>query len=325
MSAFFIPVLFILPGFVLLVGGGELLVRAATALARAARISALVIGLTVVAFGTSAPELAVTLQATWSGAGDLALGNVIGSNIANILLVLGLAALMAPLWVERRVLTIDLPLVVAASLALWLLGLDGRLGTIDGALLFATLLVYLIGSVRAGRRDADASEARDAGSQSASPGPQGCIMARNLALLLLGLLLLALGSRLLVMGAIEIARLLGVSELVIGLTVVAIGTSLPEVATSVIASLRGARDLAIGNVIGSNLFNLLAVLGLGALVAPEPIPVAGEALRLDLPVMIIASLICLPLLGMGRHLGRLEGSVFLLAFAAYLGQMVWRA
>lgn len=325
MSAFFIPVLFILPGFVLLVGGGELLVRAATALARAARISALVIGLTVVAFGTSAPELAVTLQATWSGAGDLALGNVIGSNIANILLVLGLAALMAPLWVERRVLTIDLPLVVAASFALWLLGLDGRLRPVDGALLFATLLVYLIWSIRAGRRDADASETPDAGNPSAPPGPQGWIMARDLALLLLGLLLLALGSRLLVMGAVEIARLLGVSELVIGLTVVAIGTSLPEVATSVIASLRGARDLAIGNVIGSNLFNLLAVLGLGALVAPEPIPVAGEALRLDLPVMILASLICLPLLGMSRRLGRLEGGVFLLAFAAYLGQMVWRA
>jgi len=325
MSAFFIPVLFVLPGFVLLVGGGELLVRAATALARAARISALVIGLTVVAFGTSAPELAVTLQASGSGAGDLALGNVVGSNIANILLVLGLAALAAPLGVRRRVLTIDLPLVVAASFALWLLGLDGRLGPVDGALLFATLVVYLVWSIRSERREPGAIESSDAFPAAAPSARRGWSVARDLALLFLGLLLLAVGARLLVMGAVEIARLLGVSELVIGLTVVAIGTSLPEVATSVIASLRGARDLAIGNVIGSNLFNLLAVLGLGALVAPEPIPVAGAALRLDLPVMILASLICLPLLGMSRRLGRLEGAVFLLAFAAYLGQMVWRA
>ncbi|MBO8086401.1 calcium/sodium antiporter [Marichromatium sp. AB32] len=310
--------LLILAGFIILLGGGELLVRAASALAKAMRISPLVVGLTVVSFATSAPELAVTLQSAWAGAADLAVGNVVGSNIANVLLVLGAAALTAPLVVHRRAVRIDLPLVLAASVALWLLALDGGVGRVDGGLLFAALLVYLVWSIRQGRGEGAVAD------ETTAPHSPWTLLGQ-LALLVLGLLLLAIGARLLVMGAVDIARVLGVDELVIGLTVVAIGTSLPEVATSVIACLRGHRDLAVGNVLGSNLFNILAVLGLGALAAPETIAISRQTLLVDLPIMIAVVLLCLPLFRGGMALGRRIGALFVGAFALYLAHVTLRA
>lgn len=325
MPDWIISLAFVLVGFLGLIWGGELLVRSASALAAIMRISPLVIGLTVVAFGTSAPELAVTLQSVRSGAADLAVGNVVGSNIANVLLVLGLAAVVAPLAVHSRIVRIDVPLVIAASVGVWLLASNGRLGWIDGTLLTGVLAAYLLWSVRQGRREArDVQEELAATPPAEVKGP-GRYLLRQIGLLLVGLLLLSVGARLLVMGAVDLALALGVGELVVGLTIVAVGTSLPEVVTSIIASLRGKGDLAVGNVVGSNLFNILAVLGLGALLAPRGIPVAQDALSMDMPIMVATAIACLPVFFTGMRIDRLEGGFFLAYFLAYLAYVVLRA
>lgn len=299
----------LLAGFVLLVLGAEMLVKGATRLAERVRISRLVIGLTVVAFGTSAPELAVTLSAAWKGSADLALGNVVGSNIFNVLGILGLSALAAPLVVHRQLIRMDLPLMVALSIGVLLLAWDGRISTFDGALLAAVLLVYVWWSIRLGRREATRDDLE------APPEPTGSV-ARDLGLLAVGLVLLVVGSQALVAGATALARAFGVTELVIGLTVVAVGTSLPEVATSVMATLRGQRDIAIGNVVGSNIFNILCVLGLGALIAPGGLTAAPSAIAFDLPVMIAVAAVCLPVFFSGL-ISRREGALFLLAYIGY--------
>lgn len=314
----------VLIGFLGLVGGGEYLVRSASALASIMRISPVVIGLTVVAFGTSAPELAVTLQSAWSGAADLALGNVVGSNIANVLIVLGIAALIAPLSVHARIVRIDVPLVIAASIALWLVSLDGQIGRIDALVFVGALLGYLVWSVRQGKTEA--REIQDGLTEVSDPPakPGWGYVLKQVLMLLAGLLLLAVGARMLVMGVVDIALVFGISELVIGLTVVAIGTSLPEVVTSVIASLHGEGDIAVGNVVGSNLFNILSVLGFGALLAPQGIPVSHDALIMDIPIMIATAVVCLPLFLTGYRVTRVEGGVFLAYYLAYLSYLVMR-
>jgi cation:H+ antiporter len=305
--------------------GGELLVRGASELATAARISPLIIGITVVSFGTSTPELAVTVQAAQTGSPGLAIGNVVGSNIANVLLILGAAALVTPLAVESRIVRVDVPMIFAASLGLWLLSLDGSLGHWDGALLFAVLVVYLIWSVQQGKGEAEevrqdytgtikSEDSRAHGPALARPAAQ---LIRQGLFILGGLILLVIAARAMVTGASEIARAYGVSELVIGLTVVAIGTSLPEFVASVVASSRGQGDIAVGNVVGSNLFNILAVLGIGAMVAPDGIPVSRDAIRLDIPIMIAVTLACLPLFFTGCRISRTEGGVLLGYFVAY--------
>ena len=315
----------ILIGFVGLIAAGEMLVRGASNLAAAARISPLVIGLTVVAFGTSAPELAVTLQAALSGSPELAVGNVVGSNIANVLLILGISALVAPLVVESRVVRIDVPLIIAASIGLWVLSLNGGLGMVDGILLFAVLIAYLVWSIREGRQEAPALQEEFA--QGLGAGDQSKLnhLGKQVGLVVAGLLLLAISAQLLVAGATEIARTLGVSELVIGLTVIAVGTSLPELVASVVASLRGQRDIAVGNVVGSNLFNILGVLGLGAILAPGGIPVSEQVIRVDLPIMIATAVACLPIFFTGRRINRLEGGLFLGYFVAYMAYVVMGA
>jgi cation:H+ antiporter len=312
----------ILMGLVVLVAGGELLVRGAAALAFMLRISPVVIGLTVVAFGTSAPELAVTVQAAYVGSPDLALGNVVGSNIANVLLILGLSALAAPLAVSSRLIRVDVPLVLVASLSVYLIGRDGAIDRLDGDLLFAALLVYVVWSVREGR--AEGPQAQLPGlEQAPTKPPTG--MLKPIALVVLGLVLLAFGADALVTGAVGIAKVLGVSDLVVGLTVVAVGTSLPELAASVIASLRGQRDIAVGNVVGSNLFNLLGVLGLGSLAAPIGIPVAPGALSFDIPVMILTALACLPIFFTWGVIRRWEGALFVGYYMAYVAYLVLTA
>jgi cation:H+ antiporter len=310
-------------GLIVLIAGGESLVRGAAALATALRISPLVIGLTVVAFGTSAPELAVSVKAAHASSGDLALGNVVGSNIANVLLILGLSALLAPLAVSSQLVRFDVPLVVAVSVLMLLMGLDGAIGVWDGALLLGLLGVYTVWSFRQGRAEAAANEpSQDAGSGVGESARQ---LAIQLVLILAGLGLLWLGARWLVDGAVGIARLLGVQELVVGLTVVAIGTSLPELITSLLAVRRGQRDLAVGNVVGSNLFNILGVLGLASLVAPEGVPVSTAALALDLPIMIAVAVACLPIFFTGYRIERWEGGLFVFYYLAYVGYLVMDA
>ena len=320
--------LFLLGG-VLLTGGAELLVRGASRLAVAGGISPLVVGLTVVAFGTSAPELAVTLGAAYTGEADVALGNVVGSNIANVLLILGLSAAVAPLAVSRRLVRLEVPLVIGASLLVLLLALDGRIGRLDGLLLFAGLVVYLVYAVRQSRRE-QAEEQAAAQDTLVDLGLADTRRRRGEWLLdvvtvLVGLGLLVLGADWLVDGAVAAAAAIGVSELVIGLTVVAVGTSLPELATSVMASVRGERDIAVGNAVGSNLFNLLAVLGLGGALAPGGVAVPRAAVTFDLPVMIAVAFACLPIFFTGHRIARGEGLLFLAYYAAYTLYLVLAA
>jgi cation:H+ antiporter len=310
-------------GLLVLVAGGELVVRGSSRLALSFGISPVVIGLTVLAFGTSSPELAVALGASLSGSPDVAVGNVVGSNIYNILLVLGLATLVRTLIVQQQLVRFDVPLVIGVSVLLWLLSLDGTLSTVEGMLLLALLLAYTAISVRSGRREGAAvdKEYREA----LEPVAVRSSRARDLLLFGAGLGALVVGAQALVGGATEIARSLGIPELVVGLTVVAIGTSLPEVVTSVVAAFRGQRDLAVGNVVGSNLFNILGVLGITAIVAPGGIPVAAQAIEFDMPVMIVVAVACLPLLFTGHLLRRWEGALFLVYAIAYTTFVVLEA
>ena len=319
-------VLFIV-GLVLLVGGAELLVGSASRLAMVAGISPLVIGLTVVAFGTSAPELAISVQASWTGRPDLAIGNVVGSNICNVLLILGLSALVAPLTVATQLVRWEVPLMVGVSVCMWLLAANGTISTWDGLLLLCGGLAYVVFTVQRSRRqNALLPPALDAdGLPEASPRLGRSGVALQLALMLAGLGMLVLGSRWLVGGAVALARLIGLSELVIGLTIVAAGTSLPEIATSVLASLRGARDIAVGNVVGSNLFNILLVLGSAAVVAPQGVAVPSAALALDIPVMTVVALACLPIFFTGHRIDRWEGGLFLGYYIAYTAYLVLAA
>ncbi len=302
-------------GFVLLIGGAEVLIRGASRLAAAAGITPLVIGLTVVAFGTSAPELAINVRSAFIGQPDLAIGNVVGSNIFNVLFILGLSALVTPLIVQRQLIRLDVPVMILISLTVLLVALDGIISSLDGIILTAALLVYLVWSIREGRKESLSSKESHGGHRLARSRAGG--IALQLVLVMAGLGLLVLGSQLLVEGAVSVARLLGVSELIIGLTIVAAGTSLPEVATSVLAALRGERDLAVGNVVGSNIFNLLAVLGLSATIAPGGIAVSSAAIAFDIPVMVVVALACLPIFVHENRINRWEGALFLGYYVAY--------
>jgi cation:H+ antiporter len=309
---------YLLAGLVLLVGGAEVLVRGAARLAAQFGIPPLIIGLTVVAFGTSAPETAVSVQAAYAGSGDLAIGNVLGSNIANVLLILGITAMAAPLVVSRQLIRLDIPLMIGASLLVYGLALDGSLSRLNGALLFACILAYTAFQVIKGRQDNRNPDNDEFAEEYGLPEtPRPYAWAINLGLLVIGLGLLVGGANLLVEGAVELARAFGLSELVIGLTVIAIGTSLPELATSLIAVLKGERDIAVGNIVGSNLFNLLAVLGLTALVSPTAVPVAANALAFDFPVMIAVAIACLPIFFNGYRISRWEGTLFVCFYLLY--------
>jgi cation:H+ antiporter len=303
----------LLAGFVLLIGGAELLVRGASQLAADLGISPLVIGLTVVAFGTSAPELAVSVLSAHSGQAGIALGNVVGSNICNVLLILGLSALVAPLVVARQVVRLEVPIMIGVSLLLLLFALDGIIGPWEGGLFFAGVIVYTVWTVRRSRR-----ENREQSPPEEAP-PAGGRSGRGVQILQIagGLVLLGVGSKWLIDGAVSVASYFGVSDLVIGLTVVAIGTSLPELATSVLASLRGQRDIAVGNVVGSNIFNILVVLGLTAIFAPAGVPVPQSALTFDLPVMLAVAVACLPIFLTGHLIARWEGGLFFVYYLAY--------
>ena len=315
-------VVYLIAGLVLLVAGAEVLVRGAAKLAAQFGIPPLIIGLTVVAFGTSAPETAVSVQAALNGSGDLAIGNVVGSNIANVLLILGVTALIAPLLVSRQLVRLDVPLMIGASLLVYALAYDGSLSRLDGALLFAGILAYTAFLIISSRKQ-KASENDEFNKEFGLDAPvKPYAWVINLGLIIAGLVLLVSGSNFLVEGATSLARALGLSELVIGLTVVAIGTSLPELATSVMAALKGERDIAVGNIVGSNIFNLLCVLGLAALVSPNPIMVAANALAFDFPVMIAVAIACLPIFFNGYAINRWEGGVFVAYYALYTAYLV---
>ncbi|MCK9534567.1 MAG: calcium/sodium antiporter [Pseudomonas sp.] len=317
---------YLIGGFILLVFGAEVLVRGAARLAARFGISPLIIGLTVVAFGTSAPEMAVSTQSAFLGQGDIAIGNVIGSNIFNVLGVLGLSALITPLLVSRQLVRLDVPLMIAAGFLAWFLALDGSYSRLDGLILFACIISYtgylIISSLKAWK-PGQALQSDEEYSAQVNPHRYATLM--NTAYILAGLALLVTGSNLLVSGAVSLAQALGLSELVIGLTIIAVGTSLPELATSLIAAWKGERDIAVGNIVGSNLFNLLAVLGLAGLVSPEKIAVARSAIEFDFPVMMAVMVACLPIFFAGYRINRWEGALFLSYYVAYTAYLIMQS
>ena len=298
----------LLCGLALLVAGAELLVRCAVRMAANLKVRPLLIGLTLVAVGSSAPQLTVSLQAALNDTADIAVGSVIGSNIFNILVTLGLSALIIPLRVSRQLVRLDIPLMILASGLVFALALNKQLDRLDGVVLLGGLLVYLALLLRQSRHSGHHHPRHDLPRTS---------WLHNLVLMLAALLLLGLAGHLLLGAAVTLATELGLSERIIGLTIIAVSTSLPELATSLIAAFRGQREIAVGNVIGSNVFNLLGVLGLTALVAPAPLSVSPNALAFDLPVMLGVAALCLPVFYTGYRVTRGEGLLFLGLYLAY--------
>lgn len=309
-----LPVQFLF-GLLMLTAGAEGLVRGAASLARRLGLSPLVIGLTIVAFGTSTPELVVSLGAALQGNNGIALGNVVGSNIGNIGLILGGAALIAPLQVQAQIVRLDIPIMIGVSVLLGLLLLNGYVGRVEGLLLVGGLGAYTAFTVATARREA--SPAAEHAFEDGLPAPHS--IGRDLLFIGGGLALLMGGAHLLVNAAVILAERLGVRETVIGLTIVGVGTSLPELATSFAAALRGESDIAIGNVVGSNIFNILGVLGMAALVHPLA---ASELGFVDAGMMIGLALLTLPLARSGYTVKRWEGAVLMLLYAAYLTTLI---
>lgn len=316
-------VLFLIAGLVLLIWGAEFLVRGASRIATSAGISPLVVGLTVVAFGTSSPELAVSVMSAFKGQADLAIGNVVGSNIFNVLLILGLSAIIVPLIVAQQLVRFDVPVMIGVSFLLFALGYDGNISRLDGILLFSGAIAYTVFLIRQSRKEKNAEVEAEYAKEFGADNPGS--WWKNLGLVLVGLGGLMLGSKWLVDSAVAIAQSFGVSELVIGLTIVAAGTSMPEVATSVVAAIRGERDIAVGNVVGSNLFNILSVIGLSSVIAPAGINVSGAALRFDIPVMIAVAVACFPIFFAGHRISRTNGIAFLGFYIAYVVYLIFTA
>ncbi|GAB4471413.1 MAG: calcium/sodium antiporter [Burkholderiaceae bacterium] len=323
-----IELLFFVLGLAALIAGGELLVRGASKLALAWGISPLVVGLTIVAFGTSSPEVAVAVGAALAGTTDIAVGNAVGSNVFNVLFILGVSALIAPLAVHAQLIRQEVPIMIGATILPIVMMVDGVVGRRDAALLVALLVAYTAFLVVQSRRQTQASAAEYAGEadRKADRGARwDSHWAVQVLLVVAGLALLVAGSRWLVGAAVVFAQALGVGELVIGLTIVAAGTSLPEVATSIAAALKGERDIAVGNVVGSNTFNLLGGLGLAGLAAPAGLPVAAAVLHFDAWVMLAAAAACLPIFFTGREIARWEGALFLAYYVAYVAYLILAA
>ncbi len=319
--------LIFLGGLILLVLGANTLVRGASKLAMSFGISPLVVGLTIVAFGTSAPEVAVSVGAVLDGKTDIAIGNVVGSNIFNVLFILGISALITPLVVNIQLIRQEVPIMLGASLLLLALSLDGRLSFLDGGLLFALLVAYTVFLIVQSRRETQAAKDEFAEEiQPAQAGAWDSHWAAQIGLIAAGLVALVFGSDYLVQASVNFAKAMGVSDLIIGLTIVAAGTSMPEVATSITAAIKGERDIAVGNVVGSNTFNILGCLGVSGLVSGNlGLTIAPSLLAFDIWVMLAVALACLPVFMTGREIARWEGGVFFGYYIAYVAYLVLAA
>ena len=310
-------------GLVVLVGGAELLIRSASRLAVTLGISPLVVGLTVVAFGTSAPEMAVGVQAALDGQTDLALGNVTGSNMFNTLAVLGVAAVIGALVVRQKLVRREMPVLVVVSVVVFVMALNGGIGRGEGLVLVLGAVVYTVWAIRVERKEPPEVQAEYEQVLVTKVRPRHWSI--DVGAVVVGLVLLVVGARWLVAGASEIAVSLGMSELLVGVTIVAIGTSLPEMATSVVAAVRGERDIAVGNIVGSNLFNLLVVLGLSAMVSPRGVPVPEQVMNFQLPALVVVSLLCFGVFYTQLSVRRWEGVAFLVLYGAYMAYTVAEA
>jgi cation:H+ antiporter len=311
----------ILAGLAILIVGAQLLVKGASRLALALGIAPLIVGLTIVAFGTGAPELAVSIQSSLADRTNLLLGNAVGSNIYNVLFILGVCATITPLAVAPQLIRLDVPIMVGAALTLLLMAQDGVLNRLDGAILIGALVAYTLFVIVQSRKEKTGVKNDYAEQIDEAIHPDRRFWLHGL-FILVGLALLGLGSDLLIGGAVAIAQALGVAEVIIGMTVVTIGTTAPELSACLVAAWKGERDIAVGNIVGSNLFNILAVLGVGAVVAPQGIEVGPRMLSFGIPVMTIVLFACLPVFFAGQAIRRWEGVMFLSFFAIYLANLV---
>lgn len=303
------PILWFIAGLFILILGAELLVRSASRIAGFFGIPKLIIALTIVAFGTSAPELAVSIKAGIDGQTDLMLGNIIGSNISNILLILGLSALIIPLKVHSNLIRFDVPVMIAITVLMFLFALNGSISFIECLILSFLLVLYMwFLATQSGKTE----------FTEASPQKRHEPLFKSIITGLAGLVMLVMGARWLVSSATIFAELAGVSELVIGLTIVAFGTSLPEIGTTLVAAFRGERDIAVGSIIGSNILNILAVLGISGLFIPGAIPVPESVLRFDMLILLAASIACIPIFFTGHKISRWEGALFFSFYVAYI-------
>jgi cation:H+ antiporter len=310
-------VMWFLAGLAALVVGAEVMVRGGAKVASRFGISPIVVGLTVVSIGTSAPELAVGVVAAVEDNGALAVGNIAGTNVVNLLLVLGLSALLAPLALEMRMLRFELPVMAGAAVLLWLLAFDGVLSRLDGLVLAVGAVVYTVAVVRAARR-----ESQDATAEFTDAYPKSEVSSGRTALhilmMLAGIAIIVIGAERLVDAAVGMAREFGVSDALIGLTVVAIGTSAPELVTTIVSTVRGERDIAVGNLLGSSIYNILLILGVTCLVPAHGLALPPELVRVDIPLMVAVAVVCVPIFISGRRVSRFEGGAMVAAYLAYL-------
>ncbi len=323
-----VPALLVIGGLAALIVGAELVVRYGSLLARRLGIPPMIIGLTVVSIGTSAPELAVGIDAMEVNAGSLAVGNIAGTNIVNLLLILGLCAALRPIDFERRTLLLDLPGMAIVAVLVFLLSLDGALQTWEGIPLVVAAVIYTVALGWWTRRESTNKSddlATDLAVEARVSAPAEYARARVLwfaLLLAVGIAIIVVGADWLVRGSVELARLFGVSDAFIGLTVVAIGTSAPELVTALVSTFRGDRDIAVGNLIGSSVYNLTLILGVPVLVAHGSGPIDTYLLHIDLPIMVAVCLLCVPLFLTGRRLSRAEGVLMVAGYVVYLGYLL---
>jgi cation:H+ antiporter len=310
-------------GLIALIGGAELIVRGGTRVAAILGVPPIVIGLTIVSVGTSAPELAVGIEAATRGNGALAIGNIAGTNTVNLLLILGLSALLRPLALGMQTLRFDLPMMTAVAIAFLVMAWDGSLSHIDGAVMVFAGIGYTIGIIYLSRRESRAVKreyAQEYAVRSSMPPAVQTLL--SVAALNAGIAVVVVGSNWLVDGSVTLARAMGISEALIGLTIVAIGTSSPELVTTVVGTLRDDREVAIGNLLGSSIYNILAIMGMTCLAAQAPLSVERDLLRVDMPVMVLATLACIPVFLTQRRVTRIEGGLFVFAYLAYLAYLV---
>ncbi|NIJ15406.1 calcium/sodium antiporter [Sphingobium vermicomposti] len=314
-------IVWIAVGFAALIAGAELLVRGGVALAARLGISPLLIGLTVVALGTSSPELAVGIEAAIQGNGSLAIGNIAGTNTVNILLILGLSAALQPLALQMQTLRLELPAIVIAAAMLLAFAWDGRLSRLEGLLLVAMGAAFTLAVIRLARQES--LQVKLEFAREFGPGRLASRQAATEMLLLaLGLIIIVVGADWLVDSAVELARIWNVSDAFIGLTIVAIGTSAPELVTTIMSTIRGERDIAIGNLIGSSVYNIFVILGVTCLIPAAGVEVGSHLVRIDIPIMLGVALLCIPVFVSGRQISRIEGGLFVSAYVAYLSYLI---
>jgi cation:H+ antiporter len=316
-------IIWIVLGLAALVAGAELIVRGGTRVAAYLRIPPIIIGLTIVSVGTSVPELAVGIEAAHRGNGALAVGNIAGTNVVNLLLILGVSALLRPLALTMQTLRIDLPVMGFAAVGFLAMCWDGELSRLEGIAMVSAGVAYTLLIIYLARRESSDAKQEFASEFTVKSTLQpAAMLALSVAMLLVGIAIVVVGSDWLVDGASTLARAMGVSEALIGLTIVAIGTSSPELVTTIIGTLRNDRDVAVGNLLGSSIYNILAILGITCLVPAQGLAVERELIHIDIPFMVGATLACIPVFLSGRRVTRTEGGVFVAAYLAYITYLV---